>query len=69
MTPEEWAAHREQMLNAATFEERQQIAAANHAEMQKRAAERGISLPQQVGPRQGMGPRFRAAPQAPAATE
>ena len=69
MTPEEWAAHREKMLNAATFDERRQIAAVNHAEMQKRAAERGISLPQQPGPRNGMGPRFRAAPQAPTATE
>lgn len=69
MTPEEWAAHRDKMVSATTLEERQQIAAANHAEMQKRAAERGITLPQQVGPRQGMGPRFRAAPQAPAATE
>jgi hypothetical protein len=69
MTTEEWTAHREKMFNAATPEERQQIAAANHAEMQKRAAENGITLPQQPGPRQGMGPRFRTAPQAPAATE
>lgn len=69
MTTEERAAHRDKMLNAATPEERQQIAAANHAEMQKRAAERGVTQPQQFGPRQGMGPRFRTAPQAPAATE
>ena len=69
MTSEEWAAHREKMFSAATPEERQQIAAANHAEMQKRAAEKGITLPQQFGPRGGMGPRFRSAPQAPAATE
>ena len=69
MTPEEWAAHREKMLGAATPEERQQIAAANHAEMQKRAAEKGVTLPRQFGPRGGMGPRFRSAPQAPAASE
>lgn len=69
MTSEEWAAHREKMLSASTPAERQQIAAANHAEMQKRAAEKGITLPQQFGPRGGMGPRFRSAPQAPAATE
>ena len=69
MTSEEWAAHREKMFSAATPQERQQIAAANHAEMQKRAAEKGITLPQQPGPRGGMGPRFRSAPQAPAATE
>ena len=69
MTPEEWAAHREKMAGAATPEERQQIAAANHAEMQKRAAEKGVTLPQQFGPRGGMGPRFRTAPQVPAATE
>lgn len=69
MTSEEWAAHREKMLGAATPEERQQIAAANHAEMQKRAAEKGVTLPQQFGPRGGMGPRFRSAPQAPAASE
>jgi len=68
MTSEEWATHREKMFNAATPEERQQIAAAIHAEMQKRAAEKGVTLPQQPGPRAGYGPRFRTAPQAPAET-
>lgn len=69
MTSEERVAHREKMFSAATPEERQQIAAANHAEMQKRATEKGVTLPQQSGPRGGMGPRFRTAPQAPAAAE
>ena len=69
MTPEELAAHRDKMLNAATPEERQQIAAANHAELQKRAAEKGITLPQRFGPRGGFGPGFRSAPQAPAETQ
>lgn len=69
MTPDEWAAHREQMANAATPEERQQIAAANHAELVKRAKEKGITLPE-FGPRRGFGPGFRRAPQqAPAETQ
>ena len=68
MTPEEWAAHREKMLNATTPEERQQIAAANHAELTKRAKEKGITLPE-FGPRGGFGPRFRQAPKAPAETQ
>ncbi len=50
MTPEERTAMREKMRAAATPEERQQIMAANHAEMQKRAAEKGITLPEQPGP-------------------
>ena len=53
MTPEERTALQEKMRNAKTPEERQQIAAANHAEMQKRATEKGITLPEGRGPRQG----------------
>ena len=58
MTPEERIAMREKMRAAATPEERQQLMAANHAEMQKRAAEKGITLPEQPGPygRAGRGP-------------
>jgi len=58
MTPEERIAMREKMRTAATPEERQQLMAANHAEMQKRAAEKGITLPEQPGPygRAGRGP-------------
>ncbi len=66
MTSEERTAAMEKMRNANTPEERQQIAMANRAEMQKRAAEKGITLPEQRGPqgRAGMG---RNTP--PASTE
>jgi hypothetical protein len=67
-TPEERTALIEKMRNAKTPEERQQIAAENHAEMEKRAKEKGITLPE-FGPRGGFGPGFRRAPQAPATTE
>ena len=50
-TPEERQAMREKMRAAATPEERQKIAAANHAEMQKRATEKGITLPESRGHR------------------
>ncbi len=62
MTPEERTAMREKMRAAATPEERQQLAATNHAEMQKRAQEKGITLPEQRGPRNraGFGPNAAA---------
>ncbi len=68
MTPEERTAMQEKMRNAKTPEERQQIALANRAEMQKRAAEKGITLPEHRGPHghRGMGPN---ATQEPATTE
>jgi hypothetical protein len=56
MTPEEHTAIRDKMRSAATPEERQQIAAAARAEMQKRAQEKGITLPEQRGSRAGAGP-------------
>jgi len=57
MSPEERTAFRDKMRNASTPEERQQLAQANRAEMEKRAAEKGITLPQHRGPRgQGNGP-------------
>jgi hypothetical protein len=62
MTPEERTALQEKMRNAKTPEERQQIATATHAEMQKRAQEKGITLPEQHGP------RFGTTPQAPGIT-
>lgn len=62
MTPEERTALREKMRNA-TPEERQKIAAATRSEMQKRAQEKGITLPEHRGPHAGN------APQAPATTE
>ncbi len=63
MTPEERTALQEKMRNARTPEERQQIATAARAEMQKRATEKGITLPE------GRGPRTGTTPQAPATTE
>jgi len=53
MTPEERTATMEKMRAAKTPEERQQIAAATRAEMQKRATERGITPPEQHGHRHG----------------
>jgi hypothetical protein len=55
MTPEERTAIINKMRSATTPEERQKIAAENHAEMQKRAAEKGVSLSEQRGPRAGYG--------------
>ena len=59
MTPEERTALQEKMRNARTPEERQQIAAATRTEMEKRAKEKGITLPEHRGP------HFGAAHQAP----
>lgn len=66
MTPEERTALIEKMRNAATPEERQKLAEANRAEMQKRAQEKGITLPEHRGPHAGFGPRTGTRPQAPA---
>ena len=60
MTPEERTALQEKMRNAATPEERQKIATENRAEMQKRATEKGITLPEHRGP------HFGGTRQAPA---
>jgi predicted phage tail protein len=43
VTPEERSAFQEKMRNAKTPEERQEIAQAQRAEMQKRAQEKGIT--------------------------
>lgn len=66
MTAEERAALITRMRAAATPEERQQIAAANHAEMQKRAAEKGVTLPEHGGPRAGFGRHAAPATGTPA---
>jgi hypothetical protein len=50
ITPEERTALMEKMRNAKTPEERQQLAQATRTEMQKRATEKGITLPEQRGP-------------------
>ena len=63
MTPEERTATINKMRNAATPEERQKIAEATRTEMQKRAKEKGITLPE------GRGPRFGTTPQAPGTTQ
>src|SRR3990172_10848130 len=63
MTPEERTALMEKMRTAATPEERQKLAAATRTEMQKRAKEKGITLPE------GRGPRFGTTPQAPGTTQ
>lgn len=56
MTPEEHTALQEKMRNAKSPEERQKIAAANRAEMEKRAKEKGVTLPGPHGPGAGFGP-------------
>jgi hypothetical protein len=58
LTPEERGAFQEKMRNAKTAEERQKLVEANRVEMQKRAKEKGITLPQPHGPRAGFGPHF-----------
>jgi len=58
MTQEERTALQEKMRNAKTAEERQKLAEATRAEMQKRATEKGITLPEPHGPRSGFGPGF-----------
>jgi hypothetical protein len=60
MTQEERSAVIEKMRNAKTPEERQQIATATRAEMEKRAKEKGITLPEHRGP------HFGGTPRAPA---
>jgi hypothetical protein len=65
MTPEERSAMIEKMRNAATPEERQKIIAENRAEMEKRAKEKGITLPEHRGPHAGFGPRTGTTPPAP----
>jgi len=49
MTPEERTGLQEKMRNAKTPKERQQIATATRTEMEKRAKEKGITLPEHRG--------------------
>ena len=60
MTPEERNATMEKMRSAKTPQERQQIVATTRAEMDKRAKEKGITLPAQRGP--GFGPGAQTGP-------
>ena len=55
MTPEERNAMIEKMRNAKTPDERQKLAIENRAEMEKRAKEKGITLPPARGPHFGPG--------------
>lgn len=61
MTPEERTATINKMRSAATPEERQKLAEATRTEMQKRAKEKGIILPEPRGPRAGFGPNLGPA--------
>ncbi len=57
MTPAERDEYRDRMRAAQSAEERQKIRAEHHAEMQKRAEERGVTLPDMpAGRGGGMGP-------------
>ena len=53
MSDQERQTYRSQMRNAATPEERERIRTEHHEQMQKRAKEQGVTLPEM--PRQGMG--------------
>ena len=50
MTPAERLAMMDKMIDAKTPEERQAIMTANHTEMEKRAKDKGITLPAGHGP-------------------
>lgn len=55
MTPQERDALREKMRSAKTPQERQALAASTRAEMEKRAKEKGITLPAHGSSHAGMG--------------
>lgn len=55
MTPQEREALREKMQSAKTPQERQALAASTRAEMEKRAQEKGITLPAHGSSHAGMG--------------
>jgi hypothetical protein len=54
MTAEELSEYRNRMRSASTAKEREQIRTEHHAQMQARAKERGVTLPDE--PRAGRGP-------------
>jgi hypothetical protein len=56
MTPEERNAYIEKMRGAQTPEERLKLRDEHRAEMQKRAKEKGVTLPEPRGPGAGKGP-------------
>lgn len=66
MTPQERREHRQRLRQARTAEERERLRAEHHTQMQDRARQRGMTLPDPpptrppmgrgMGPGQGMGP-------------
>ena len=59
MNDQERNEYREKMRNAKSAEERQALRDENHKRMQARAKERGVTLPEQRGPRgEGKGPGY-----------
>jgi Spy/CpxP family protein refolding chaperone len=58
MTPQERAEHRDKMRSLKTAEERQKFREEHHKQMEQRAKERGVTLPDAPrGPGLGGGPR------------
>ena len=55
MTPAERDAYRQQMRNTRTAQEREALRAQHHQQMQQRARERGLRLPDMPPPGGGMG--------------
>lgn len=59
MTEEERRRHRHEMRSKTTEEERERVRREEHEEMKERARERGVELPDDPMPRQGVGGRNR----------
>ena len=55
MTPQERLQYREQMRNAKTEQERQQLRLEHHQQMQQRARQKGVTLPDEPPANRGMG--------------
>lgn len=69
MTPQERTDYHARMRSAKTAEAREKIRNEHHEQMQKRAQERGVTLPEQppvrgggMGPGNGMGPSSGMGP-------
>ncbi len=56
MTEQERMEYRNQMMNAKSDQEREQIRMEHHTQMQARAKERGVTLPENPPMGKGMGP-------------
>ncbi len=59
MTQEERIEHRDKMRSLQSQEERESYRLEHHAEMEKRARERGVVLPEMIPQSQGRGPGLR----------